>query len=87
MDCPRLRREGADSSDAAAGRFDRRLRALRGGQARQLDGAIQRALAYKVASLDADGNFNPKSELSRADAAAEVYHALQYIEAHPAPAD
>jgi S-layer homology domain. len=42
-------------------------------------GAIQRALVYKIVSLDSNKCFNPTSKISRADAAAEVYNALEYI--------
>jgi hypothetical protein len=49
------------------------------------DGSIQRALAYNVVKLDAKGNFHPKAEISRADAAEQIYNALEYIKAHPAP--
>lgn len=50
------------------------------------DGSIQRALAYKVVKLDAKGNFYPKADISRAEAAEQIYDALEYIKAHPAPA-
>lgn len=50
------------------------------------DGAIQRALVYGVAKLDADGKFNPKGKISRAEAAEQIYNALEYLKAHPAPA-
>jgi len=49
------------------------------------DGAIQRALVYGVAKLDAEGNFNPKTGISRAAAAEQVYNALEYLKSHPAP--
>jgi hypothetical protein len=48
-------------------------------------GAIQRALVYGVTKLDQDGKFNPKTEISRAEAAEQIYNALEYIKAHPAP--
>ena len=49
-------------------------------------GAIQRALLYKVVSLDAAGNFNPTEKLTRANAAEQIYNALEYLKAHrPAP--
>lgn len=50
------------------------------------DGSVQRALVLKIAELDAEGNFNPKDEITRAEAAVLIYNALEYIEAHPAPA-
>ncbi|WP_337101155.1 S-layer homology domain-containing protein [Paenibacillus sp. YIM B09110] len=49
------------------------------------EGSIQRALAYQVVKLDAQGNFNPKAEISRAEAAEQIYNVLEYIKAHPAP--
>lgn len=48
-------------------------------------GAIQRALHYGVVQLDAKGNFSPKSKMTRTEAAEEIYNALAYIKAHPAP--
>ena len=49
------------------------------------DGAIQRALVYGVAKLDADSKFNPKAGISRAAAAEQIYNALEYLNSHPAP--
>lgn len=49
------------------------------------EGSIQRALAYHVVQLDEQGNFHPKAEISRAEAAVQIYNALEYIKAHPAP--
>lgn len=49
------------------------------------EGSIQRALAYNVVKLDEQGNFHPKAEISRAEAAVQIYNALEYIKAHPAP--
>lgn len=48
-------------------------------------GSIQRALAYQVVKLDAQGNFHPKAEISRAEAAEQIFNVLEYIKAHPAP--
>ncbi|WP_243124100.1 S-layer homology domain-containing protein [Pelotomaculum schinkii] len=50
------------------------------------DGAIQRALFYGVTKLDAEGKFNAKGKISRAEAAEQIYNALEYLKAHPAPA-
>lgn len=50
------------------------------------DGSIQRALAYSVVKLDSESKFNPKDNITRADAAEQVYNIIEYIEAHPAPA-
>ncbi|WP_307475392.1 S-layer homology domain-containing protein [Paenibacillus harenae] len=49
------------------------------------EGSIQRALAYNVVKLDDQGNFHPKAEISRAEAAVQIYNALEYMKAHPAP--
>lgn len=51
----------------------------------EYSGAIQRALKYGIVKLDTDGKFNPKGELSRAEAAEQLYNALEYLKAHPAP--
>jgi hypothetical protein len=48
-------------------------------------GTVQRALLYKLVELDADGGFRPKEAVTRADAAAAVYQALEYLKAHPTP--
>ena len=42
-------------------------------------GAIERALVYKIVNLDSKGNFNPTEKISRAEAAEQVYNALEYI--------
>ncbi len=55
----------------------------------ELQGTIQRALLYKIAQLDQEGRFHPKSELTRGEAAAWVYNAIRVMEVHsqkPAPA-
>lgn len=43
------------------------------------DGSIQRALYYGMVKLDAEGKFNPKSQITRAEAAEEIYNALKYL--------
>jgi hypothetical protein len=48
-------------------------------------GAIQRALVYKLVQLDADGGFRPTEAITRADAAVQIYNALEYLKTHPAP--
>ncbi|KGE16856.1 S-layer homology domain-containing protein [Paenibacillus wynnii] len=48
-------------------------------------GSVQRSLIYKITTLDTNGKFNPKSELTRAEAAVMLYNALEYLKAHPAP--
>lgn len=49
------------------------------------DGAIQRAITYGVISLDDQGKFNPKDEISRGEAVDQIYNVLKYIEKHPMP--
>lgn len=48
-------------------------------------GAIQRALNYGVAKLDSNGMFNPKKEITRAEAAVEISNALSYLQDHSVP--
>jgi hypothetical protein len=48
----------------------------------EYSGAIQRSLVYGITSLDADGKFNPKEEITREEAASQVFKALEYIKAH-----
>ncbi len=48
-------------------------------------GSIQRALLYKLVQRNADGNFRPKDDITRGDAAVQIYNALEYLKAHPAP--
>ncbi|MDF2678830.1 MAG: S-layer domain protein [Brevibacillus sp.] len=52
----------------------------------EYQGAIQRAIVLKIVQLDADRKLHPKEELTRADAAELIYHALEYLQAHPGPA-
>ncbi|NQX43967.1 S-layer homology domain-containing protein [Paenibacillus tritici] len=42
-------------------------------------GTIQRSLKYKINTLDASGKFNPKSKITRAEAAIMLYNALEYL--------
>ncbi|WP_150268392.1 S-layer homology domain-containing protein [Paenibacillus tepidiphilus] len=42
-------------------------------------GTIQRSLKYGINTLDKNGKFNPKSELTRAEAAVMLYNALEYL--------
>lgn len=51
----------------------------------EYSGAIQRSLKYGITTLDTDKKFSPKAEITRADAAEQIYNALEYIKAHPAP--
>ena len=48
-------------------------------------GSIQRALKYGIVELDQNGEFHPKKEITRAEAAVEVSNALNYLKAHSAP--
>jgi len=45
-------------------------------------GTIQRALLYKLTALDANGYFNPKEIVNRADAAGMLYDAMKFVESH-----
>ncbi|MRN52382.1 S-layer homology domain-containing protein [Paenibacillus monticola] len=42
-------------------------------------GSIQRSLKYNINALDASGKFNPKSEITRAEAAVMLYNALEFL--------
>ncbi|MGO4107838.1 S-layer homology domain-containing protein [Paenibacillus sp. YAF4_2] len=45
-------------------------------------GTIQRALLYKIAKLDEEGNFHPQEIVDRGEAAAMLYDAHQFVETH-----
>ncbi|MDR6549842.1 S-layer homology domain-containing protein [Paenibacillus qinlingensis] len=45
-------------------------------------GTIQRLLLYKITALDGNGNFKPKTELTRGEAANWLYNAIRVLEAH-----
>lgn len=49
-------------------------------------GSIQRALHYNLVQLAADGSFYPAKHITREEAAVQIYNALEYLKAHPAPA-
>lgn len=54
----------------------------------EYQGALLRLLLYKIDQLDKDGKFNPKTELTRGEAAGWVYNAVRFVESHtqtPAP--
>lgn len=56
----------------------------------QYQGALQRLLLYKIATLDQEGKLYPKAALTRGEAAAWVYNASKVVEAHqqkPVPAE
>ncbi|MGE5704838.1 MAG: S-layer homology domain-containing protein [Clostridia bacterium] len=46
------------------------------------EGTIQRAIAFGIASLDAEGNLHPKAVLSRSDATKMIGTAMEYIQSH-----
>lgn len=48
-------------------------------------GAVQRALVYNVVTLDAQGKFAPQRKITRAEAAEQIYNALEYLNNHPKP--
>ncbi|WP_145325626.1 S-layer homology domain-containing protein [Paenibacillus xylanexedens] len=51
----------------------------------EYQGAVQRSLVLKINALDADGNFNPKQTITRAEAAVMMYNAIEYLESFHAP--
>ncbi|MFD1887350.1 S-layer homology domain-containing protein [Paenibacillus wenxiniae] len=42
-------------------------------------GSVQLAIVLKIVSMDANGNFNPKQNITRADAAIMLYDGLNYL--------
>ncbi|GGA28127.1 S-layer homology domain-containing protein [Paenibacillus physcomitrellae] len=46
-------------------------------------GAVQRALAWKITALDENGKFNPKGSITRAEAAVMLYNMIEFVNAHP----
>lgn|GEM_PF-1195898 len=46
-------------------------------------GAIQASIYKGITTLDADGNFHPQAEITRAQAAEMIFNALKYV--HPTP--
>lgn len=56
----------------------------------ELQGSLQRMVLYKIAELDKNGNFDPKAEVTRGQAATWVYNTVQFLDNHnsaPAPTD
>lgn len=56
----------------------------------ELQGSLQRMVLYKIAELDKNGNFDPKAEVKRGQAATWVYNTIQFLDNHnsaPAPTD
>lgn len=51
----------------------------------EYSGSIQRALHYGIVKLNADGQFNPTQDMTREQAAEEIYNAVQYLKSHEAP--
>ncbi|MFE4711721.1 MULTISPECIES: S-layer homology domain-containing protein [unclassified Paenibacillus] len=49
-------------------------------------GAVQRSLVYKINTLDSNGKFNPKAEITRAEAAIMVYNAVDFLKSREAAA-
>ncbi|NUU64302.1 S-layer homology domain-containing protein [Paenibacillus agri] len=49
-------------------------------------GAVQRSLVYKINTLDSNGKFNPKAEITRAEAAIMVYNAVDFLKFREAAA-
>lgn len=45
-------------------------------------GSIQRGISYGIIALNEDGGFNPKSSLTRGEAASAIVHALDYLRLH-----
>lgn len=48
----------------------------------EYQGTIQRGLLYKIASLDDNGNFNPKGIITREEAAVWLYNAVEFVNDH-----
>lgn len=48
----------------------------------EYQGALQRSLIYGITNLDQAKNFSPKAKITRAEAAEEIYNALEYLKAH-----
>ncbi len=48
----------------------------------EYSGAVQRAIIYGIVSLDENGNFFPMDKITRAEAAEQVYNALEYLKEH-----
>jgi hypothetical protein len=51
----------------------------------EYSGSIQRGIKYGVIKLNPDGTFHPKDNITRADAAEEIYNAIEYLKAHQTP--
>ncbi|MCQ4088342.1 S-layer homology domain-containing protein [Saccharibacillus sp. JS10] len=45
----------------------------------EYQGAIQRALNRGIVKLDADGNFHPKEQITRAEAAVMLYDSIEFL--------
>ncbi|MFC3746500.1 S-layer homology domain-containing protein [Paenibacillus sp. GCM10012306] len=50
-------------------------------------GAVQRSLVYKINTLDSNGKFNPKGEITRAEAAIMVYNAVDFLKSRETVAE
>lgn len=49
-------------------------------------GLVQRSLVYKINTLDANGKFNAKSQITRAEAAVMLYNAIEFLKSREAAA-
>ncbi|WP_272039661.1 S-layer homology domain-containing protein [Paenibacillus sp. JJ-100] len=46
----------------------------------EYQGAVQRSLVLKISTLNANGQFNPKQTITRAEAAVMMYNAIEHME-------
>lgn len=51
----------------------------------EYQGAVQRSLVLKISTLDANGQFNPKQAITRAEAAVMMYNAIEHMESFTMP--
>ncbi|MDQ0172317.1 S-layer homology domain-containing protein [Paenibacillus tundrae] len=51
----------------------------------EYQGAVQRSLAFKINTLDAEGNFHPKEVITRAEAAVMMFNAIEHMDNFHAP--
>ncbi|GGO09341.1 S-layer homology domain-containing protein [Saccharibacillus kuerlensis] len=49
----------------------------------QYQGSIQRALSRGIVQLDSDGEFDPKAEITRAEAAVMLYDTIEFLRNQP----
>ncbi|MBP1991706.1 S-layer homology domain-containing protein [Paenibacillus eucommiae] len=53
----------------------------------EYQGSIQRSLLWKINSIRGDEKFNPKSEITREEAAIMLFNAIEYLEAYQKSAE